>query len=67
MLNVKMLILSCPKLCKNPPERGEICKEIGGFSQNFGGRNANVNGPGRFVNALLILKGGAGQPKISEA
>jgi hypothetical protein len=24
--------------------------------QNFGRRNAHVNGPGRFVNALLILR-----------
>ena len=44
-------------MCKNLPGRGEICRGIGGFSQNFGGRNANVKGPGGFVNGLLILKG----------
>ena len=41
---------------QNLPRRGENCIEIGELLKNFGGKNANVNGPARFVNGLLILR-----------
>ena len=62
MLNVKMLIPDPAKYAQIRPNSKRNLLIFAEFLQNLRRRNANVKGPGRFVNGLLILRGhGAGE------